>query len=119
MQVLPRRVVGLLLDLRPRARATPHPPNSRLVCRRHRLGLPSPDLQDTHKEVIAVHDASLQGVIAKTSSGDYRHARSTFLRRNPEESCSPKGIREVRTAPYLFTCLLLGGALREPCKLAL
>src|SRR5215211_3053168 len=62
MQVLPRRVVGLLLDLRPRARAAPHPPHSHLVRRRHRLGLPPPELQDSHEEGIAVHDASLQGV---------------------------------------------------------
>jgi hypothetical protein len=44
MQVLPQRMVGLLLDLRPRARAAPHPPHSRPLRRRHRLGLPPPEL---------------------------------------------------------------------------
>src|SRR5215212_12269296 len=116
MQVLPRRVVGLLLDLRPRARAARNPPHSRLVRRRHRLRSPPPDLQDTHEEGIAVHDVSLQGVTLRRSRPETTAMLRALSRGGRLQT---NGAKEVGTAPYLFTHLLLGGALRESCRLAL
>src|SRR5215207_9252522 len=115
MQVLPRRVVGLLFDLRPRARAARNPPHSRPFRRRHHLGLPPPELQDSHKEGIAVRNASLEGLtlrkIRKTLPGDYCRATSTPLRRKVADQ---RGQRGVESSLHIHSYLLLGNTLREP-----
>src|SRR5215211_5857064 len=96
MQVLPRRVVGLLFDLRPRARAARNPPHSRPFRRRHHLGLPPPELRDSHKEGIAVRNASLEAShyedLARRLLPRYEHSPE-------EEGCRPKGPKRCGELP--------------------
>ena len=63
-----------------------------------------------------MRDASPQGVILRRARPE---TAATLLALPRGGRLQTDGTREVRTAPYLFTHLLLGGALKESCKLAL
>jgi hypothetical protein len=63
-----------------------------------------------------VRDASLQGV---TLLRPQQEITATLVALPQGGRLQTNGAKEVRRAPCLFTHLLLGGALREYCKVAL